>query len=93
MFVTSEAPLAREVFAPEDAPNFGANARALQFVAWKGVESDWLAPPLEFSVVAVLCAAQLVGLTRKPWPLIARLQRFHAQRNALEDRWALRLRP
>ena len=51
--------------------NFGLNASALQLATWKGLERLCVAPNVESSALSVASTPQLVGLTRKPWRLIA----------------------
>lgn len=54
-----------------EAVNFGLKASAVQLFTWKGVEMFWAAPKVERSSVSVASTPQLVGLTRKPWRLMA----------------------
>ena len=76
MCVTRAAPLAREVFALDVAPNLGPKAKAVQLLAWNPLATAWVAPKVEVKVVFVAKAPQLVGFTRKPWRLIVTVRVF-----------------
>src|SRR3984957_7364383 len=76
MCVTKAAPLAREVFALDVAPNLGPKAKAAKLLAWNPLATAWVAPKVEVRVVFVAKAPQLVGFTRKPWRLIVTVRVF-----------------